>query len=92
MMVESKIKRDGHKCDTTRFASAMFKIEERSSTVESNGKIQVELHRGAKYPHRLNLYVVWQIRALWLLIVDYASAMINRRFMMSLSRNLRPLH
>ncbi|KAJ7940701.1 eukaryotic and archaeal DNA primase, large subunit-domain-containing protein [Mycena leptocephala] len=34
----------------------MFKIEERSSTFESNGKIQVELHRGAKYPHRLNFY------------------------------------
>ncbi|KAF8212305.1 eukaryotic and archaeal DNA primase, large subunit-domain-containing protein [Mycena galopus ATCC 62051] len=33
----------------------MFKIEERSTAVESKGKIQVELH-GAKYPHRLNFY------------------------------------
>lgn len=39
----------------------MFKIEERSSTFESNGKIQVELHRGAKYPHRLNLYVATNV-------------------------------
>ncbi|KAJ7273647.1 eukaryotic and archaeal DNA primase, large subunit-domain-containing protein [Mycena haematopus] len=34
----------------------MFKIEERSATVESKGKIQVELHQGLKYPHRLNFY------------------------------------
>ncbi|KAJ7470699.1 eukaryotic and archaeal DNA primase, large subunit-domain-containing protein [Mycena latifolia] len=34
----------------------MFKIEERSSAIEGKDKIQVELHRGAKYPHRLNFY------------------------------------
>lgn len=37
----------------------MFKIEERSAAGESNGKAQVELHRGAKYPYRLNLCVGW---------------------------------
>ncbi|KAJ7709969.1 eukaryotic and archaeal DNA primase, large subunit-domain-containing protein [Mycena rosella] len=34
----------------------MFKIEERSSVFEGKDKIQVELHRGVKYPHRLNFY------------------------------------
>ncbi|KAJ6496616.1 eukaryotic and archaeal DNA primase, large subunit-domain-containing protein [Mycena vitilis] len=32
----------------------MFKIEERSSAIDN--KVQVELHRGWKYPHRLNFY------------------------------------
>ncbi|KAJ7097988.1 eukaryotic and archaeal DNA primase, large subunit-domain-containing protein [Mycena belliarum] len=34
----------------------MFKLEERSSAIEIKDKIQVELHRGANYPHRLNFY------------------------------------
>ncbi|KAJ7156038.1 eukaryotic and archaeal DNA primase, large subunit-domain-containing protein [Mycena crocata] len=36
----------------------MFKIQERSSTIglDSKDGIQVELHKGLKYPHRLNFY------------------------------------
>ncbi|KAJ7285907.1 eukaryotic and archaeal DNA primase, large subunit-domain-containing protein [Mycena rebaudengoi] len=34
----------------------MFKVEERSSVLESKGNIQVQLHGGLKYPYRLNFY------------------------------------
>ncbi|KAJ6630728.1 eukaryotic and archaeal DNA primase, large subunit-domain-containing protein [Mycena sp. CBHHK59/15] len=34
----------------------MYKVEERPSVIESKDNIQVELHEGSKYQHRLNFY------------------------------------